>query len=865
MKHRAIEQVLQRASDAKTDSDFTYFFALLLAGEALAKTVTLGVIAAIGDDKDRNRYRLEHLLVKADGLGDWSKALEDALGGTASQYLLTEAYTEQNELTKQCKVGEWQYDSVVALKAALDELGIESEAVQVKSDMRRWFRLFTTLRNKTRAHGATQSTMAGRAVEYLEKSIKLFYSNFSLFNRQWAFLHRNLSAKYRVSPINNDVTDFDYLKKEATHNLKNGIYIFFGAPRYVPLVHSDAELQDFFFSNGGHSGKRYELLSYYTGDKMDGDAAIYATPPGTLPPSETEGCGELLPKSNCFSNAPDLISEYIPRLALERDLFQLLFDDRRPIITLVGKGGIGKTSLSIKVIQQLYTEQRYTAIIWLSARDIDLQLTGPKPVRPHVYSPTDMSKLYASLVLPPETLDSKSFNAQAFFEQQLQKSDIGSCLFVFDNFETTQNPIELFTWIDTFIRLPNKVLITTRLRDFKGDYPMGVHGMEDSEARVLVSQTAISLGIQELLTTKYIAELLSRSEGHPYVIKILLGEVAKARQLVNIPQLVAGSEEILTALFERTYASLTPCAQRAFMTLAAWSSSIPRLALEAVLIRSILERQEVENGIESLLQFSMAEMHVSPSDKQNFISLPLVASVFGKRKLNISPFKAAIQSDVEILRMLGPSRPDDIHLGLAKRLGKFISNIAKRVESGESYESYSPILEMICRAYNPGWLLMARWHMETGKSIDLAKAKEELNRYLENDPAGSDTAEAWLMLGKVCRLTEDTMGEIHAFIERSQINSVPFYDISSTANLLNRSLHTLDLDQEVKQQLAQRLLTVLEKRQKEASADDLSRMAWLALHIGQDSKAQEYAKAGMEMDPDNAYCYKICERLGINS
>ena len=261
----------------------------------------------------------------------------------------------------------------------------------------------------------------------------------------------------------------------------------------------------------------------------------------------------------------------------------------------------------------------------------------------------------------------------------------------------------------------------------------------------------------------------------------------------------------------------------------------------------------------------MAETHVSPSDKQNFISLPLVASAFGKRKFNISPFKAAIQSDVEILQMLGPSRPDDIHLGLAKRLEKFISNIAKRVESGESYESYSPILEMMCRAYNPGWLLMARWHMETGKSIDLAKAKEELNRYLENDPVGSSTAEAWFMLGKVCRLTDDTLGEIHAFIERSQINSVPFYDIKSTENLLNRSLHTLDLDQEVKRQLAQRLLTVLEKQQKEASADDLSRMAWLALHIGQDSKAQEYAKAGMIMDSDNDHCYKVCEQLGINN
>ena len=75
MTHRAIEQVLQRVEDAKSDSDFTYFFSLLLAGEALVKTVTLGMIAALANDRDRNRYRLEHLLARSDGLGDWGRAI----------------------------------------------------------------------------------------------------------------------------------------------------------------------------------------------------------------------------------------------------------------------------------------------------------------------------------------------------------------------------------------------------------------------------------------------------------------------------------------------------------------------------------------------------------------------------------------------------------------------------------------------------------------------------------------------------------------------------------------------------------------------------------------------------------------------
>jgi len=116
MKHTVIDQVLQRAQIAKSDSDFTYFFSVLLAGEALAKTAILGLIAAIGDDKDRNRYRLEHSLARSDGLGDWGKAIEDALTGPASQYLLAEARAEQTELTRLCRPGDWQFDSVNELK-----------------------------------------------------------------------------------------------------------------------------------------------------------------------------------------------------------------------------------------------------------------------------------------------------------------------------------------------------------------------------------------------------------------------------------------------------------------------------------------------------------------------------------------------------------------------------------------------------------------------------------------------------------------------------------------------------------------------------------------------------------------------------
>jgi hypothetical protein len=865
MKHVAIEHLLERAELAKSDSDFTYFTSLLYVLEALVKTIVLGMVSAIADDKDRNRYRLEHQLVRSDGLGDWGKAIEDALIGPASQFLLVDAREEQSELVRLCKKGEWQYDATAALKAALDHLGIDGEDVPVKSDMKRWFRLFATFRNKTRAHGATQPHEAARAAEYLATSIELVYRNFRLFRRPWAHLYRNINGKYRVSAISQDASAFDFLKSRQDQQLPNGVYVFFGAPRRVALMHTDAELHDFFFANGGLNSKKFEMLSYYSDDKLNGDGAAYLTPPGHLPASETEGHGELMLQGPCFSNAPELFPDYIERPTLEGELRDLLLDERRPIVTLVGRGGIGKTSLALKVIPALYAQTRYEVVVWLSARDVDLQFSGPKPVRPLVQSPDDMGKFYAGLVLPAAVLNAKEFNPRTFLEQQLQKCDLGRCLFVFDNFETTQNPVEMFNWIDTFIRLPNKALITTRLRDFRGDYPLEVRGMNETESRKLIEQTSANLGISHLLTDAYIRDLISQSEGHPYVIKILLGEVAKVGRGADIPRLVAGTEDILTALFERTYAALTPCAQRAFLTLSAWNSSVPRLALEAVLFRSTEERHEVESGIESLLLYSMAELHHAATDGQEFISLPLVASVFGKKKLNISPSKAAVQADVEILQMLGPSRRDDVHLGLVKRLERFLANISRRIESGADYGSFIPVFEAICRAYNPGWLLLAQWHMEERTPEGYRLAKEELRRFLENEPNATDAAEAWRLLAYASFQTGDALGEVHALIERVHVCDVAFNELSNAANRLNQYLrvHGFEIDQEQKRDLAGRMSGAMATRSDEANVDDLSRMAWLAIHIGNESLARQYVESGLAMNPDNSHITNLAHRLGL--
>jgi hypothetical protein len=863
MGHIAIDQIMKRAERAKGDSDFTYFFALLLVAEAMAKTIVLGLAACVADDKDRHRYRIEYELARADGIGDWGRALDDILTGHASQYLLTDARPLQVALASGQKEGSWQYSAVSQLKNALLSADVTADDVPAKTDMKRWFRLFAALRNGTRAHGATSLEKARKAAEFLESSLNTVYSNYEMFSYPWAYLHRNLSGKYRVSPVTSNEAPWSNLKSEVEFEkvYQNGIYIHVGSPRAVPLLKSDSELTQFFYPNGAFSPKRFELLSYTTDDKTDGDSSAYLTPPGVLPGSDTEGSAELTVRGNCFTNAPDAKGDYVERPKLESELQKLLEDNHHPIITLLGKGGIGKTSLALKVLQRIYALDRYSAVVWFSARDVDLEQSGPKAVRPAVLSIDDMSRHFSKLVLSQDARNDKQFNARSYFERQLNKSDMGSCLFIFDNFETMRDPIEAFVWIETHIRSPNKALITTRLRDFKGDFPIEVQGMEDTESRQLIQQVVVQLNLGKLVSGEYVNELVKESEGHPYVIKILLGEVAKVRRIENIRRLISSSVDILTALFERTFAALSPCAQRAFLTLSSWNSAVPRIALEAVLQRSTGERLEVERGVESLLQYSMAETTIAKADSQEFISLPMVSTAFGRKKLNVSPHKAAVEADVYVLQMLGAIKAGDVHLALASRLEQFFQNFAKK-GSTESIAQYTGILEMICMSYPPGWLIFARWYTEAGSPKDLDKARENLQRYLESDSSSEQAASAWSMLARVCYRLDDLYGEVHALIERSQIPNVPFSDLSIAANRLNSLLRTRKAawDSEDRRQLVRRLASVMDRRQGDADADDYSRMAWLNIHLGENVKAAQYVSRGLSMDPQNAHCIALATK-----
>src|SRR5262249_36543795 len=113
--------------------------------------------------------------------------------------------------------------------------------------------------------------------------------------------------------------------------------------------------------------------------------------------SETQGAGALEALGNVFTNLPALPNDYVRRPRLEPEIVNAITNDRYPIVTLVGRGGIGKTSLALTVLYEVAATQRFDAILWFSARDIDLSLTGPKVVQPQILTEKEIADEFVSL------------------------------------------------------------------------------------------------------------------------------------------------------------------------------------------------------------------------------------------------------------------------------------------------------------------------------------------------------------------------------------------------------------------------------------------------------------------------------------
>ncbi len=361
-------------------------------------------------------------------------------------------------------------------------------------------------------------------------------------------------------------------------------------------------------------------------------------------------------------------------------------------------------------------------------------------MRPQVLTQKDISSEFVTLMgLESETRSGRS--PLEVMSESLRKTHLsGPILYVFDNFETIRSPVDVFNWLDSNIRLPNKILITSKFREFKADFPITISGMDESEANKLISQTSATLMIDNLVTDTYKAQLFEEFDGHPYVIKIMLGEVANSGKLGRPRHLVARKDDVLDALFERTFANLSPLANRLFLTLSGWRSLVPQLALEAVVLRDQNEQLDAAGAVDELVRMSLVQ-RIQASDNSEFLDVPLPAAIFGARKLAASPVKLIIENDLRLLQDLGSASVHALKEGVHPRIKSLFVKISSRISEGKlKFEQIKSVLEFIAVSYPPAWLLMADLHEEINGFEDSKATAGYVRRYIEQVPDGDHHA-----------------------------------------------------------------------------------------------------------------------------
>lgn len=866
-----LRKMAERVELNREEGDVAFFYDLGLYLEYVTKIVVAGTLACLGDDADRHRYSLEHKIVRANAIGEWVETLDSALTGPAAQFFLPGTERLTRDLTQKVGEGDWRFSAVRSIRDSMEALGITAE-MGTKVALRRFFQLGATFRNKTRGHGAPTSEQCSRACRLLTEGIDALVAQSQLLKLPWTHLHRNLCGKYKVSELIGDCSPFEYLKRSTDSRLANGVYLWLDRPVYVPMINTDRDLLDIFLPNGNYSHNTFEELSYITNENRSRDGAPWTAPAGRLPESETQGKPAFEVHGNVFANLPPGLRGYIERQQLEADLLdQLLQTDRHPIVSLTGPGGIGKTSLAIAALDRIAQspECPYELIIWMSARDVDLLESGPKPVSPGVVTQLDIASFAVELLEPTERHE-RGFEPKSYFQSCLEDGAAGPTLFVFDNFETVQSPSDVFAWIDAHIRPPNKVLITTRFRDFAGDYPINIGGMTETEAQTLIANEATRLGIKGLVSREYEEVLFKESDGHPYVIKILLGQSAKEKQAVKPTRIVANADYLLTALFERTYGNLTPAAQRVFLLLCSWRVFVPEVAVEAVLLRPSNERFDVSRALEELRRFSLIESVVAEVDNMEFVGVPLAASLYGRKKLDVSLVKVAVEEDRKLLVEFGAGKREDVRQGVYPRIKRLIRSIAlKAGGSAEALESNMPVLEYLASRVPDAYLELADLVRETDHSTrGIERAKTYLRKFLETAEP-EKKLEGWMQLANMCRTEADAVGEVHALGEAALLPVATPAELSNIANRLNNRVRELkgrrleDAWSIDMLELLRRVTKTMELRISRLSATDCSRLAWLFLNIHDEDAARRVVQAGINLDPGNEHCINLAMRLSL--
>lgn len=858
-----LARVVGRVNQAGDGSALETFLLASYVVESAIKTIGIALCAGLRRSSSMALYRFEHQLVRADGLGTWEATISACTTQSYAGFVDKDLQPLLTWLTQRRTHAEDHWAKAGAENCAriLADLGSPSISLPTKLNLRYLISQLVQIRNKTKAHGAVGEEFFAQITPGYLQAIRGIMESCPLCSWEWLFLAER-PGKQNVKAVRLLGPSPAHLPEQEAERLRpptRGVYFRPSASASLhfcgDLLQTDWECQAFFVPNGGMNERgEAGFIDYASGRTSVVDMARLLAPPATPPPSATEGGSVLDVYSNVFGNLPPVPEGYVERPLLQSELRERLFDTNHPIITLHGRGGIGKTSLALYMAHKLAAEEppKFDHIIWLSARDLELKPTGTSEVRRAIPGLEDVCQLLAQFLdIDP--------NTDALARVLHDPGTVRSCglLFVFDNFETLDDPRGVHQFLDTHTHVPNKVLITSRERAFKGDYPIEVGGMEPAEAFELLHREAIQLGVRNIIDDRAINQIYEYTDGHAYIMRVVVGEVARDRRWVPLKSLVTRRSDLLSAVFERSFNRLTPDGRWVFLAVANWRSVISELALLVVLgMRDI----DVESGIDECLKLSLI-VRSEVGNGQFCYYAPELARLFARKKLEGDPDRLAVNEDLQTLQHFGPIRQEDLgEVGIDQIVSEFVSHSQLRARDASAGEvaQIDNLLVQVAELWPRAWSDVASFRRDN--QLGQEEVAYALRRAVEEQPYDK---RVWIARAEHARLMGDDATLVASLVSAADLDP-------ENANLLREAAfqvckyldaHKHDIPRVRRGVYLASVRSHLERIVEKLDATGLSRLAWLFLLEGDSEGAWKYANRGLEKESTNTHCLNLVERL----
>ncbi|MGE3795702.1 MAG: hypothetical protein AB7I38_17505 [Dehalococcoidia bacterium] len=553
--------------------------------------------------------------------------------------------------------------------------------------------------------------------------------------------------------------------------------------------------------------------------------------------SETEGRASLqLGQAGVFHNLPPRPEGFVSRGEVEANLWKRLADaNRRHLLTVRGIGGIGKTSLILELCHRLTEEldpSPYEYVVWLSARDIDLTLEGPRRVRRATSSLEEVwSRVCALFDLGRDP------NRRDAFERELASAPI---LLILDNFETYDDQRTLFAYLNEVIAPPSKAVITSR-HVVPGESDLELSGMDLAQARELLTREARRLNREPLMTDPVMDEIYRGTHGHPYAMKLAAARFTTAGATQKAIKGALSDEQVLEALFRRSFDDLGSSeAEFVFLLIGEFPGGVSEDALR---VACHPHEIDVDAALGTLQLRSLVEA-IAATPVARF-DMPTMAREFCRSRLIKGHLlQGAIEAAAAFLQRFPELVVGDWHSGAQKLESAVTERSERSTEAARALAS----LEVLAETHRTVWVRVAHARRALGRPEH--DWSEAYKRAVEEAPGRSSVLLEWSNLAT----DPDTQIRLKVQAVAAEPENVELAVL--VARFLNRwyadkPRRYSDLEWHG---LIQPVATALERHVDSLGGDGLSNLAWLYLHDGrQRERAERIVDLGLEREPENRY------------